>query len=110
LAAATVLGGCFHWVRVDDPAAIRDERVRVVDAGGAAFEIDHACGALSIEGGPGAQPAWSRPCTAVDPTHQRVYVHRFHAWKTATIALSTIVALTATMFGFAAAAASVGGG
>ena len=101
--------GCFHWVRVDDPGALRDARVRVVEPTGASFEIEHACGALQVDGGPGMQPAFDGRCVAVDPTRQRVYVRRFHAWKTSTLAISTVVAVIASMVAFVAAAPKGGG-
>jgi hypothetical protein len=103
------LAGCFHWVRVDDPRALRDERVRVVDPSGASFEIEHACGAIAVEGGPGLQPAFYGRCIAVDPTRQRVYVRRFHAWKTTTIAMASVLATLTGMIGFVAAAPKGGG-
>lgn len=103
------LVGCFHWVRVDDPHALRDERVRIVEPTGASFEIEHACGALQVDGGPGLQPAFYDHCVAVDPTRQRVYVRRFHAWKTSTITIGTVVAVFAGMVAFVAAA-PIGGG
>jgi hypothetical protein len=112
LLAILLVTGCFHWVRVDDPAKVRDTRVRVIDGVGVARTIDHACAIRGdVIGGPGAQPSCAcRDCVIVDVARERVYVKRFHGWKTATVALGTVVTLTVMMFAWAAAAAGVAGG
>jgi hypothetical protein len=108
LCLSCVLVGCFHWVRVDDPSEIRDERVRIVEPNGLAVEIDHACGAVSVNGPPDAQGA---SCVPVDPTRERVYVHRTHGWKSAAVVaiVTGVTAIVSMSFGFAVALAGARG-
>jgi hypothetical protein len=101
LAIAAVLAtGCFHWVPLDDANQLHGERARVVDGAGERV-VDHACAAAA-----------ERPigCVVVDTAHQRVYVRRFDAAKTAIVIGGSLAFAFVGLLALARASAGVAGG
>ena len=103
---------CHHWVRVESPERVDDERVLVEHADGTVDQLEHAhaCGSISIGASRAGQPPGcdcARTCTIINVARDRVRVRRINPWATTGLVAGIIVGVAAA---FLVTVAAVGAG